>query len=504
MKIIHNIKLPITSSHIDAKNEALKVLKFNNSTPCYIYKESIDRRKNQLSKVFSVAIDTEIEHPLLSPLKKYDFLPKNNVNINKTPYIIGMGPAGMFCALTLIEYGLKPIIVERGQPLEQRIKDVESFWAGGELNESSNVQFGEGGAGTFSDGKLTTRINDPRCRKVLETFVKHGAPEDILYKAKPHIGTDILRKVVINIRKEIIDKGGKILFNSTFNDLKISNRKVNSIYINNQSFSANELVLAVGNGAFDTFKLLLEKKEFLTEIKPCSFGFRQEHLQSDINLAQYGKNIDLMNEIDPQTNKPFLEAADYSFYKHLSPSVCVYTFCMCPGGQVVNASSNNGRLVTNGMSLNSRDGQNANAALLVNYTPKSIIEAMELQELIESNAFNVTGGKAAPICRGNDLLTDSITNIPEKIKPTYLPETKSTNFSKIFPKEILSSLQKGAVEFNKTMFREKNFEPAVYTAPETRGINGIYPCGEGAGYAGGIMSSAVDGIRVAEAIINKE
>ena len=489
------------------KEEVFAKIKNDFSLPkdvrCDIYKKSFDCRHGKIKAVYSVSVNIDTDNEHFSDIIPYEFSPKTKINLSLSPVIVGMGPAGLFCALTLTEFGIKPIIIDRGEPIEKRVSDVEKFWRGEVLKENSNVQFGEGGAGTFSDGKLTCRKNDPRGRKVLETFVKYGAPAEILTDALPHIGTDILRKIIINIRRDLQSKGVTFIYNAKLIDIKMDNMRAKKIKTTAGDISCDVLVLAIGNGSFDTFSMLLSKK-FLIEPKPLAIGLRQEHLQRDINFAMYGKEAD----------NPVLPPASYSFFHHLDKNTCVYTFCMCPGGYVVNASSINGRLTTNGMSLSERNAENANSALLVSINPASVKEAMTLQREIEERAFRVNNGKC-PIT--SDLEKNSI--ILTTVRPTIMPETERTDFSKIFPLKILSALKNGTDLFHKKIFKTQAFEKPIYTAPETRTSSplrfkrdsnslkavyteNLYPCGEGAGYAGGIMSSAIDGIKIAEAILN--
>lgn len=505
MKIIHNIKLPVTATHQEAVRSAAKKAGIAPSCSGFVQKEALDCRRSEAYKIFSVVLDTEKESPLLKEYQEYVFTPPKPPDTKIRPYIIGTGPAGLFCALTLLDFGVRPILIERGDPVEKRAEKVSMFWKGNSLDTESNVQFGEGGAGTFSDGKLTTRIHDPRCRKVLELFVAHGAPEEILWKAKAHIGTDLLRQVIVNIRNDILSRGGEFRFRTKLENICIQNQKLRTVTLNGEEFPAEKAVLAVGNGATDTFSMLLEQP-LVFETKPMAFGFRQEHLQKEIDDARYRRLPDSIREILPP--------ADYSFYTHLTPETCVYTFCMCPGGSVVNASSLPGRLTVNGMSRHARDGKNANAALLVSYRPKTVQQALSLQKELEERAFTIGNGRL-PITRDLDK-AKTLTGV----SPTAMPNTCEADFSRIFPREMLHSLQNGARLFQKEVLHGATTVPPVYTAPETRSSSplrikrdpetlqavkaeGVYPCGEGAGYAGGIMSSAVDGLRTAEKILTE-
>lgn len=502
MKIIHNIRLPISSCNEDAVTAALRQAKLPKDSDAFVYRRSLDARRNEITYVYSVAVRDVRNRADLQELD--EFTPVFSKKKDKNVYIIGFGPAGMFCAYALTLAGLCPVVVERGKPVEQRAEDIDSFFSGKTLDPDSNVRFGEGGAGTFSDGKLTTRINDPRCRFILETFVRFGAPEEILYLAKPHIGTDILRKIMVNLRNEILSRGGRILYSSKFEDLDVSSGKIRSITVNGERLDAENVVLAIGNGADDTYSMLLGKSVMISA-KPFSVGFRMEHLQSDVNSAIYGK----------YAGDHRLGAADYSFYRHLDKArtQTVYTFCMCPGGQVINSSSEPGRLVTNGMSYHARDGKNANSALLATVSFDTPQQGLDFRKEIEKKAYDVAGG-FAPVTLAKDFLSARSSSGFGRITPTFLPGTQFGDFDKIFPAEISGMLRSGLAAFGKSICESPD---AVLTAPETGsssplrilrneegqalGIKGFYPCGEGAGYAGGIMSSAVDGLRIAESIL---
>jgi len=507
-RLYNNLILSPKASHGDAVAEAKRLLRLPRDTEGYVYRESLDCRRGTVKKVFSVALNCDDER--LNPIRKYDFVPNGEPDTSKVPYIVGMGPCGIFCALTLLEYGIRPVIIDRGSRVEKRVADVEGFFGGAALNSESNVQYGEGGAGTFSDGKLNTGINDPRSRKVLETYVRFGADPDILYKAKPHIGTDVLRKISVNIREYILSKGGKMLFDTKLDDIVVSDGRIKGIICGCDKYDVDELVLATGNGAFDVYSMML-RHGVKTEVKPVSVGIRQEHLQSDIDAVKYGK----------LAGAPYLDAANYSFSTHLPNGMGLYTFCMCPGGYVVNSSSSTDGVVTNGMSYRGRDGKNANAALLVSFTPKSESDAMKVCRGIEAAGMKVGQGRT-PVCTYEMLLNGYETSDKKfgKILPTVRPEGCFGDFSKVFPKDIYSALQTAAASFSTGFFGGRSFEKPVFTAPETRtsapmrivrdesgnsaSVKGLYPCGEGAGYAGGIVSSAVDGIRIAEKIINSK
>ncbi len=433
------------------------------------------------------------------------------------PVVVGLGPCGLFCGLILAQSGLNPIIIERGKPVDQRQKDIEIFWNEGKLDENSNIQFGEGGAGTFSDGKLNTGVNDTRSRKVLEEFVKHGSPKEILYQAKPHIGTDNLPHTVSNIRKEIIRLGGKVLFETQLTDISIKNHMVNAITVQRkgtvEKIDCDTLILALGHSARDTFSML-NNLNIPMQQKPFSVGVRIEHLQTKIDRSQYGSFADKGN----------LKSADYKLSAHLPNGRGVYTFCMCPGGTVVGASSEKGRLVTNGMSEFARDKVNANSALLVgvdgkDFQSEDVLAGVEFQRKLEEKAFALGGySYKAPVQRVDDFLSNRKTVAFGEVLPSYTVGSEMANLNEILPEYVSQSLKSGITAFDSKL---KGFSDgdAVLTGVETRSsspirilrneymqsisIKGLYPCGEGAGYAGGIMSAAIDGIKCAEMIIQQ-
>jgi len=485
-----------------------------------IFKKSIDaRKKSDLHFVYTVDVELKNEDIILkknskkgitkAPKQSYEYksiAPKNFTR----PIIVGLGPAGLFAGLTLAQMGFKPIILERGKRVEERVKDVETFWHTGILNPESNVQFGEGGAGTFSDGKLTTLIKDPRSRKILEEFVNAGAPEEILYINKPHIGTDILRGVVKNIRNTIISLGGEVRFNSKVTDILVDDKRVVGVKINdNEVLECDKLLLALGHSARDTFYMIYDKG-MEVEPKGFSIGVRIEHPQTLINRNQYG---------DFASHEK-LGAADYKLSGHFDNGRSAYTFCMCPGGMVVGASSEENMVVTNGMSEHARDKENANSALLVGVTPDDYgsrhpLAGMEFQRRWESLAFKLGGENYyAPAQRVGDFLNSRPSKNIGEIRPTYTPGINMTDLRLCLPDYVTDTIAKALVFFDSKI---KGFaDPdAIMTGVETRSsspirikrdenlqsnIRGIYPLGEGAGYAGGIISAAVDGIRVAEEI----
>lgn len=517
MILINNLKLSLDTDFENLKPTVEKIINFKTDN-IYLYRKSVDaRRKDNVHFCCSVLVETKNEEALLKKNKNAttyinkDYVWQIAKNVSeKPPVVVGFGPCGMFCALALARAGLKPLVLERGQDVDTRKRDVENFLNGGSLNTESNVQFGEGGAGTFSDGKLNTGIKDPRCRAVLREFVSHGAPRKILTDAKPHIGTDVLVDVVKNIRKEIISLGGEVRFGTKLEKINTCNNKVVSVTANGQEVFCDIVILATGHSARDIFEFLRDKGVSM-ERKPFSVGVRIEHLQENINKSLYGEFY----------NHPSLSAADYKLAVHLENGRGVYTFCMCPGGEVINSSSEQGGLAVNGMSYSRRDGKNANSALLVGVNPNDfsgddVLAGCEFQRKIESMAYNICDG-AVPVTTVGEFVYGKNAEITE-VSPTVKPKYAFADFKKIFPSFVTDSLKEGIMEFDK---RINGFadESAVLTAPETRSsspvrilrnenfqsinIGGLYPAGEGAGYAGGIMSAAVDGIKVAEAVINK-
>ena len=515
---IRDIQLPPEHNAHQLTFEAAKLLKVSNSKirKLRLVRRSIDARKKpdvKLVYTIDVAVDGN-ENKILkqSGCKRASIAPQAYYKVPKgkssaeRPVVVGFGPAGIFAALVLAMAGLRPIVLERGEDAVRRHEKVERFFATGELDERSNVQFGEGGAGTFSDGKLNTGVNNPRIGWVLEQFVRSGAPEQILFDAKPHVGTDILLEVVQDLRRRIQALGGEVRFDAQVVDIHHKDGRVTAVELENgEESSCGACILAIGHSARDTFQMLLEQGVTM-EPKPFSMGVRIEHKQSMVDLAQYG------------AVHPALPPADYKLVRHLEDGT-VYTFCMCPGGYVVAAASEHGGVVTNGMSLSGRDGENANAALLVTVDPSCFpydgpLGGVQWQRDIEQAAYRI-GGYRAPAQLVGDLLAGRPSTGCRSVTPTYRPGVTWCDLSQVLPERILGALKQAIPELDRSL---KGFaDPdAVLTAPETRSsspvrivrdetrqssLRGLYPAGEGAGYAGGIMSAAIDGIMSAEAVI---
>lgn len=533
---INQLKLNIHHTEADLERKIKKTLHLKEDAllSYQIKKQSIDARKKP-DLLYVYTIDVSIhgisEKKLLNRCKDknlslvhekgYRFPACGEIPVSHRPVIVGSGPAGLFCAYFLVRNGYNPILIERGMKVEERARDVEEFWSMGVLKKESNVQFGEGGAGTFSDGKLNTLVKDEvgRNKKVLEIFVECGAPEEILYVNKPHIGTDILKNVVKNMRTYIINHGGDVYFHTKLTDIILhetdKEKKIKTILITDtitgeeKSIDVDIVVLAIGHSARDTFEMLYNH-EVKMQAKSFAVGVRVEHPQSLINKSQYG--------VERPEN---LTAASYKLTAKLPNGRGVYTFCMCPGGYVVNASSEEERLAVNGMSYHARDGQNANSAVIVTVTPEDYgkehpLAGVEFQRKLEEAAY-LEGQGAVPVQMFSDFRQNKASKELGNVIPQIKGKYRLANVRRIFPKELGDSLEEGILEFDKKISGYAGDE-VILSGVESRtsspvrinrddkmesSIKGIYPCGEGAGYAGGITSAAMDGIKTAEAIARK-
>ncbi|MCC8068504.1 MAG: hypothetical protein LIO71_01915 [Ruminococcus sp.] len=523
--IISEIKSSLGESKGIILEKAIKRLKLSQKevASIEIHKTSLDaRNRDDIHFVNSVYVElndvhkeeyicnknrfcTYVTHSGFNPIKATN-------NFMGRPLIVGFGPAGLFCALALAENGYKPIVLERGDCIENRVDSVSNFWNGKQFSEDTNVQFGEGGAGTFSDGKLTTRIKDSLCRYVFERLVEFGASQDILYKAKAHIGTDKLRGIVKNIRNRIIQLGGEVYFNSKMVDFNLHNGIITSVRTKDLEFYPCAVILAVGHSARDTFELLLNKEIFV-EPKPFSIGVRIEHSRQSVDYSLYGEHA----------GNPLLPVGEYQLSHRLKDGRAVYTFCMCPGGYVVPSSSEVGGVVTNGMSEYARDGKNSNSAMVVSVSTKDYgshpIDGINFARHIEQTAFKIAGSNyKAPATSVRGFLNGRA-DITSTIEPTYARGIVPCNLNDVFPNFVIDMLNLGLNVFSKKMLCFAD-QDAIMTAPETRtsspiritrdlktlnsiSVDNLYPCGEGAGYSGGITSSAVDGLRVALKVMER-
>jgi uncharacterized FAD-dependent dehydrogenase len=524
---LSQIKLKLDHTEAELKACIAKQLKLSLSqiTDYIIVKKSIDaRKKKELSYVYNVEVTIQDEDKLKKRFHSsgvsfgerptYQFTPEGRKELANRPVIVGCGPAGLLCGLMLARNGYRPLLIERGDKVDKRVKAVEGFWNSNELDTESNVQFGEGGAGTFSDGKLNTLVKDEagRNRKVLEVFTEHGAPEEILYLNKPHIGTDRLREVVKGIREEIIALGGEVRFRSCLTDIQLEQGRVTGIELNHtEQLECQVLVLAIGHSARDTFRLFHDRGLKLTP-KSFAIGVRIEHPQELISQNQYGEAFHK------------LPAADYKLAYNADTGRSVYSFCMCPGGFVVNSSSELLGIAVNGMSNHARDERNANSALIVTVTPKDFpvmepgLEALagvEFQRIWEKKAY-LAGRGLVPVQLYGDLCNNRESATIGHIIPNLKGKYTLANLNECLPGYVTETLIEGIKRFDRIIPGYAD-EEAVLSGVETRtssplriernerfeaDITGIYPCGEGAGYAGGITSAAIDGIKVFEAISN--
>ncbi len=532
-----DIKLPLDHQEYELEQAVLKKLSISKShlIECNVFKRGYDaRKKNNILLIYTLDVLTDNEDVLLalfdkdskvkkSPDMDYKFVAQAPDKLVNRPVVIGMGPCGLFVGLLLAQMGFKPIIVERGKEVRQRTKDTFGFWRKKILNTESNVQFGEGGAGTFSDGKLYSQVKDPKhySRKVLSEFVQAGAPEEILYVSKPHIGTFKLVTMVEKMRANIVELGGEVRFEQRVDDITLEEKSTGNKRITGVTLATGEVIktnfvaFAIGHSARDTFEML-HKKGVYIKAKPFSIGFRIEHEQSVIDQARFGQNA----------GNPLLGAADYKLVHHCSNGRSVYSFCMCPGGTVVAAASEEGCVVTNGMSQYSRHERNANSAIVVGIEPKdfsehgvtdNVLAGIELQRRLEEKAFKL-GGETydAPCQLVGDFLEGRKTGQHGCVEPSYKPGVTYCDLSESLPDYAITAIREALPAFEKKI-KGFSMPEATLTAVETRtsspiqltrdkdslqsvNIEGFYPAGEGAGYAGGILSAGIDGIKVAEAM----
>ena len=528
---VNEIIVPLGTTENEIKKEAARQLGVSASAFTFfeIAREAIDsRKKNNIRMVYSVHVELDGDESSVAArfpqnkvnlCERYQYiLPENKRTSPLRPVVVGFGPAGMFAGLMLARAGLRPLILERGNDVDTRTADVHEFWTRRNLNTQSNVQFGEGGAGTFSDGKLTTGIKDPLCRKVVDELVLHGAPPEISYSSRPHIGTDRLGAVVKAFREEIISLGGEVRFGWKLTDLIIANGVIQGISCRRpdggyEDIETDTLLLCIGHSARDTVEMLHKKGINIIQ-KPFSVGVRIEHPREMIDKAQYGSFA----------GHPALGAADYKLACHPEHGRGAYTFCMCPGGTVVAAASEENSVVVNGMSEYARDGENSNAALLVGIEPEHFgsdhpLAGIELQRKIERKAFELGGGDYSAPCQTiGDFLADRASTKLSYVRPTVATGVTPSDIRQVLPEKVTDIMAKAIVKMDKSL-NGFALHDGVLTAPETRSsspvrilrddllqsnVRGLYPCGEGAGYAGGIVSAAVDGIRCAHAVLLDE
>ncbi len=525
---LSNIKLPLEHTDADLRLVISTKLAIEDSEllSYSVYKRSYDaRQKKNIFFIYSLNVETSKNEQLLEQFAedaqvksrtddRYHFVTQAPEQITQRPIVIGLGPCGLFVGLILAQMGFKPIILERGKAVRERTVDTFGLWQKGNLNPESNVQFGEGGAGTFSDGKLYTQIKDPHHhgRKVLQEFVAAGAPEEILYLSKPHIGTFRLVPIIEKMRATIESLGGEIRFEQRVDDVLIENERVHGVILaGGETLLSQHIVCAIGHSARDTFQMLFDKGVYI-EAKPFSIGFRIEHPQSLIDQCRFGD----------YAGHELLGAADYKLVHHCKNGRSVYSFCMCPGGTVVAATSEPGHIVTNGMSQYSRNERNANSAIVVGIEPDQDypghpLAGLALQDRLEKQAFVLGGANYdAPAQLVGDFLKNNPSQTLGKVEPSYKPGIKLVDLSASLPEYAIAAIREAIPAFDKKI-RGFAMQDAVLTAVETRtsspicikrdrdslqsiNIQGLYPAGEGAGYAGGILSAAVDGIKIAEAV----
>ncbi|WP_163933921.1 NAD(P)/FAD-dependent oxidoreductase [Paraferrimonas sp. SM1919] len=523
------IKLPLDHGEGDIEKAILHKLKIKpeQMLSYNLFKRGYDaRKKAKILLIYTLDVDVVNEpqllqqfasdpHVKLTPDMAYKFVAQAPVDLAQRdrPVVIGFGPCGLFSALILAQMGFKPIVLERGKEVRERTKDTFGFWRKRELNTESNVQFGEGGAGTFSDGKLYSQIKDPKhySRKVIEEFIAAGAPEEIAYVSKPHIGTFKLVTMIEKMRAKIIELGGEIRFSTRVDDIITDGDQITGLVLaNGETINSRHVILAVGHSARDTFEMLHQRGVYM-EAKPFSVGFRIEHKQSVIDEARFG----------PNAGNPILGAADYKLVHHCKNGRTVYSFCMCPGGTVVAATSEQGRVVTNGMSQYSRAERNANSAIVVGISPEvdypgDPLAGIKLQRQLETNAYHLGGANYdAPAQKIGDFLKAQDATELGDVQPSFTPGIHLTDLSKALPKFAIDAIREAIPAFDRKI---KGFadDDALLTGVETRTsspvcikrgkdyqsitLKGFFPAGEGAGYAGGILSAGIDGIKVAEAL----
>jgi len=522
---ISQLKMHIEEDPTSLENKIREKLKLNKRTSFTykIHRRNIDaREKDNIYFVYSVDVSCDDEEKILrkhikdvvkSPIHSTKMLSKGVRYLQNPPVVVGFGPAGMFASLLLAQYGYCPIVLERGEDVDTRSEKVKSFFEEAILDEESNIQYGEGGAGTFSDGKLTARSKDPRVQKIYDTFVRFGSPKEITYESFPHVGSDKLKGIIKNIRKEIIRLGGEIHFNTKMESLIIEDGNVVGVHTKDKDYYSTQVILALGNSARDTVKNLYAQGVTM-ESKPLAIGFRIEHKQKNIDKALY----------HTYANHPSLQAASYRLTNTADNGRGVYTFCMCPGGSVVAATSLKEHVVVNGMSDYARDKENANSAVLVQVNAKDygdgIFDGMHYLDNLEKQAYQLGGSNyKAPCQRVIDYLKNEKSQSLGNVKPSYPLGVTLANLNVLFSNEMNDALKQGLLNFDKKLEGFAS-EDAIITGVETRSsspirivrdintlystsVNGVYPCGEGAGYAGGIVSSAIDGLRCAEKLISE-